>query len=330
MSAKPSLLEHWNPVKTRAGAAPRFAMPVASREEIRAGIFYMIASVAVFSVINAVVKWEAARYPLNEVVFFRCLFSLVPCLALLAATGGFRRLRTQRLKEHIGRGAMQFISMMSIFAAFGLMPLADAVSISFSSPLFLTLLSIPLLGERVGRHRWAAVLVGFLGVLVMIRAGGGFGGGIASTGALLALLSALIGASVTIAVRRMTLTEATATLVTYQALVTTVLSAVLLPFAWTTPDWQDVLAMAAIGLCSAVGQYWWTQAFRFAPAAVAAPFSYLAMIWALLLGYFVWGDVPTPLLLTGAMVVAVSGLYILYRETVRRTPQAARLAGGSD
>jgi drug/metabolite transporter (DMT)-like permease len=330
MSAKPSLLEHWNPVKTRAGAAPRFAMPVASREEIRAGIFYMIASVAVFSVINAVVKWEAARYPLNEVVFFRCLFSLVPCLALLAATGGFRRLRTQRLKEHIGRGAMQFISMMSIFAAFGLMPLADAVSISFSSPLFLTLLSIPLLGERVGRHRWAAVLVGFLGVLVMIRAGGGFGGGIASTGALLALLSALIGASVTIAVRRMTLTEATATLVTYQALVTTVLSAVLLPFAWTTPDWQDVLAMAAIGLCSAVGQYWWTQAFRFAPAAVAAPFSYLAMIWALLLGYFVWGDVPTPLLLTGAMVVAVSGLYILYRETVRRTPQAARLAAGSD
>jgi drug/metabolite transporter (DMT)-like permease len=330
MSAKPSLLEYWNPVKTRAGAAPRFAMPIASREEIRAGIFYMIASVAVFSVINAVVKWEAARYPLNEVVFFRCLFSLVPCLALLAATGGFRRLRTQRLKEHIGRGAMQFISMMCIFAAFGLMPLADAVSISFSSPLFLTLLSIPLLGERVGRHRWAAVLVGFLGVLVMIRAGGGFGGGIASTGALLALLSALIGASVTIAVRRMTLTEATATLVTYQALVTTVLSAVLLPFAWTTPDWQDVLAMAAIGLCSAVGQYWWTQAFRFAPAAVAAPFSYLAMIWALLLGYFVWGDVPTPLLLTGAMVVAVSGLYILYRETVRRTPQAARLAGGSD
>jgi drug/metabolite transporter (DMT)-like permease len=330
MSAKPSLLEHWNPVKTKAGAAPRFVMPIASREEIRAGIFYMIASVAVFSVINAVVKWEAARYPLNEVVFFRCLFSLLPCLALLAATGGFGRLRTQRLKEHIGRGAMQFISMMSIFAAFGLMPLADAVSISFSSPLFLTLLSIPLLGERVGRHRWAAVLVGFLGVLVMIRAGGGFGGGVASTGALLALLSALIGASVTIAVRRMTLTEASATLVTYQALVTTVLSAALLPFAWTTPAWQDVLAMAAIGLCSAVGQFWWTQAFRFAPAAVAAPFSYLAMIWALLLGYFVWGDVPTPLLLTGAMVVAASGLYILYRETVRRTPQAARLAAGSD
>src|ERR1700730_17727200 len=80
--------------------------------------------------------------------------------------------------------------------------------------------------------------------------------------------------------------------------------------------------MAAIGLCSAVGQFWWTQAFRFAPAAVAAPFSYLAMIWALLLGYFVWGDMPTPLLLAGAVVVAASGLYILYREAVRRLPHA--------
>ena len=330
MSAEPSLIEtQWSPVKPRAGV-PRFVMPIASREEIRAGIFYMIASVFVFSVINAVVKWEAARYPLNEVVFFRCVFALLPCLALLAASGGFRQLRTQRLKEHIGRGVMQFISMLCIFTAFGLMPLADAVAISFSSPLFLTILSIPLLGERVGRHRWAAVLVGFLGVLVMIRAGGGFGGGLASTGAVLALLSALIGASVTIAVRRMTLTEASITLVTYQALVTTVLSAALLPLAWTTPAWQDVLAMAAIRLCSAVGQFWWTQAFRFAPAAVAAPFSYLAMIWALLLGYFVWGDMPTPLLLAGAVVVAASGLYILYREAVRRLPQAAQLTAGSD
>jgi drug/metabolite transporter (DMT)-like permease len=258
------------------------------------------------------------------------VFALLPCLVALAASGGVGRLRTRRLKDHIGRGVMQFISMMSIFTAFGLMPLADAVAISFSAPLFLTLLSIPLLGERVGRHRWAAVLVGFLGVLLMMRAGGGFGGGFASTGALLALLSAAIGASVTIAVRRMTLTEASVTLVTYQTLVTTVLSAALLPFAWTTPAWPDVLAMAAIGLCSAAGQFWWTQAFRFAPAAVAAPFSYLAMIWALLLGYFVWGDLPTLPLLGGAMVVAASGLYILYRETVRRTPRSAQLAAGSD
>jgi drug/metabolite transporter (DMT)-like permease len=307
-----------------AGVTPRrFAMPTPSREEIRTGILYMVGAVFVFAMINALVKWESARYPLNEVVFFRCLFSLVPCLALVATSGGVRLLRTRRIKEHAGRALMQFVSMMSIFAAFSMMPLADAVAISFSSPLFLTVLSIPLLGEKVGPHRWGAVLVGFVGVLIMAHPGSGF----ASTGAFLALLSAAIGASVTIAVRRMTLTEASPTLVTYQAFITTLLSAALLPFAWTMPRWQDALVMVAIGLCAGIGQFWWTQAFRFAPAAVAAPFSYLSIVWALLWGYVAWGDVPTPTLITGALIVATSGLYILYRETLRGTTKPAPAAG---
>ena len=147
----------------REAAPPprRFAMPIPSREDIRRGIFYMISAVLVFSLINAGIKWETARYPLGEIIFLRCIFSLIPCLAVLAASGGWRLLRTRRLKEHIGRGVMQLISIVSIFAAFAVMPLANAVAITFSAPLFLTLLSIPMLGERVGRHRWAAVLVGF-------------------------------------------------------------------------------------------------------------------------------------------------------------------------
>ena len=309
----------------------RFAMPVPSREEVRRGIFYMISAVLAFSLINAGVKWETARYPLGEIIFLRCVFSLIPCLALLAANGGWRLLRTQRMREHIGRAVMQFISIVSIFAAFAVMPLADAVAITFSAPLFLTILSIPMLGERVGRHRWAAVLVGFLGVLMMVGTRDGFGSGFVSTGALLALLSAAISASVTIAVRRMTLTEATPTLVTYQALMTLVLSAALLPLGWVWPHWDDLLLLAGVGICSGIGQYWWTQAFRLAPAAVAAPFSYLAMVWALGLGYVVWGDVPSSSLIAGAVVVAASGLYILYRETVRRLPTTAAVpAGGSD
>ncbi len=312
-------------------AAPRrFAMPVPSRDEIRSGILYMIAAVLIFALINAGIKWEAARYPLGQLIFLRSLFSLVPCLALVSANGGWQTLRTHRLSEHVGRGVMQFISIVSIFAAFGMMPLADAVAITFSAPLFLTMLSVPMLGERVGRHRWAAVLVGFIGVLLMIASGGGFGGGVFSSGALLALLSAAISASVTIAVRRMTLTEATTTLITYQALITLVLSAALLPLGWTALRWADALVLAAIGLGSGIGQFWWTQAFRFAPAAVAAPFSYLAMVWALILGYVVWGDVPTPSLIAGGLVVAASGLYILYRETVRRTPAPATAPAGAD
>jgi drug/metabolite transporter (DMT)-like permease len=317
---------------TPAAAIPprRFAMPAASREQIRAGIFYMIASVSIFSLVNAIVKWQSANYPVGEVVFLRCLFSLAPVAVIVLAQGGLRLLRTHRLKEHLARGALQFVSMMSIFTAFSIMPLADAVAIGFSSPLFLTVLSIPLLGERVGRHRWAAVLAGFAGVLLMIGAGGGFGGGLASGGGALALLSAAIGASVTIAVRRMTLTEASATLVAYQTLVTTVLSAALLPFAWRSPAWPDLLMLAAAGLLAGIGQFCWTQAFRFAPAAVAAPFSYLSMIWSLVLGYVVWGDVPTVGLIGGGLVVAASGLYILYRETVRRAQSAPVPAAGAD
>jgi len=314
----------------RAAASRRFIMPVPSREEVRAGILYMLASVCVFSLINAVIKWQSARYPLDEVVFFRCIFSLLPCCAILYAQGGLRLLRTHRLREHLGRGVMQFTSMMCIFSAFAMMPLADAVSISFSAPLFLTMLSIPLLGERVGPHRWGAVLAGFAGVLLMMKAGGEFGGGFASTGAVLALASAAIGASVSIAVRRMTLTEASATLVTYQVLVTTVLSAALLPLAWRTPAWPDLLMMAGAGLCAGIGQFWWTQAFRFAPAAVTAPFGYSSMIWSLVLGYFIWGDEPTPGLIAGAAVVVASGLYILYRETLRRAPRPAEVAAGGD
>lgn len=325
MLARPSLIEtQRHAPRPERAPSRRFAMPAPSRQEVRAGIFYMLASVFVFAVMNALVKWQGERFPLGEVVFFRSAFSVLPCLALLAGSGKpWRRLRTERLKQNIGLGILQFISMLLIFAAFGMMPLADAIAITFSTPLFLTLLSIPLLGEHVGPHRWAAVLVGFVGVLLMIGAGGGLGGGLASTGALLALANAAIGALGAIALRRMTLTEPSLVLVAYPALVTTLLSLALLPFGWVTPGWWDGLLLAGIGLGSGIGQFWATQAFRFAPAAVAAPFGYLTMIWSMGLGYLFWGDVPTAMLIGGAAVVVASGLYILYRETLRRAPTDA-------
>lgn len=297
-------------------------MPVPSRDEVRRGILHVLAAVFIFAVINAVVKWEAATYPVTEIVLFRCFFALIFCLGLVAAQGGLRLLRTHRLPEHIGRGTTQFVSMICIYVAFHLMPLADAVAITFSSPLFLTVLSIPLLGEQVGRHRWAAVLVGFAGVLIMVPPGAG----VLSVGALLALTNAVLNASVTIALRRMSLSETSATLVTYQAAVTTVLSLLCLPFGWRTPTWQDGLILAGIGLCSGIGQFLWTQGFRFAPAAVLAPFNYTTMIWAIGFGYLMWGDLPTLPLLAGAAVVVASGLYILYRETIRHPARPPRLA----
>jgi drug/metabolite transporter (DMT)-like permease len=303
-------------------------MPVPSRDEIRRGIIYMIASVFVFAAINVLVKWQVARYPLGEVVFFRCIFALLSGMVLVAAHGGLPLLRTRRVGDHLGRAVLQFGAMLCTFTAFSMMPLADAVAISFSAPLFLTVLSIPMLGEKVGRYRWGAVIVGFCGVLVMVQPGSGT----LEAGALFALGNAVFGAIATIGVRRMTVTEASATLVFYQVLTTTVLSLFMLPFGWVTPTLLDFLMMATIGLASGAGQYLWTQAFRFAPAAVAAPFNYTAMIWAMLFGYLIWGDIPTLALLAGALIVASSGMFILYRETMRRsakpTAMAATTSGG--
>ena len=296
-----------------------FHMPTPTQDEVRRGIAYMIVSVFIFAIVNALVKWLVADYPVTQVVFFRCVFALVPCIVLVPTHGGFACFRTKRLRDHILRAGWQFTSMICIFTAFRMMPLADAVAIQFASPLFLTVLSIFLLGERVGIHRWSAVLVGFAGVLIMIQPGPGM----FESGALFALVNAVMSASVTIAMRRMSLTESTTTLVVYQGIVTALLSICLLPFGWINPTWPDLALMIGVGVCSGAGQYCWTQAFRFAPAAVAAPFSYTSMIWALSLGFLLWGDVPTPMLLVGAAVVAGSGLYILYRETVRRRTAAA-------
>jgi len=303
----------------------KVVMPVPTREEVRRGILYMILSVAVFSVVNALVKYQEAVYPVSQVVFFRSVFALVFSCGLVMREGGFSTLRTHRIAEHVGRGTLQFISMVAIFLAYHLMPLADAVAVTFSSPLFLTVLSIPLLGEKVGRHRWAAVIVGFIGVLVMVQPGPGT----FSIGSILALANAALGASVTIALRRMSLTERPATLVTYQALVAVGLSVLILPFGWVSLTWQGAIGLASIGLISGFGQILWTLAFRLVPAAILAPFSYTSMIWSIGFGFLIWGDMPTPVLIGGACVVVMSGLYILYRETIRRQSQRPVLAAAA-
>jgi drug/metabolite transporter (DMT)-like permease len=298
------------------------AMPLLTREQIRRGILFVVASVFVFALVNAIVKWLVTRYSVIEIIVFRSFFALLPCFWLIARKGGIATLRTRRLHDHITRSTLQFVSMICIFTAFSLMPLADAVAITFSSPLFLTVLSIPLLGEQVGIHRWSAVVLGFVGVLVILPPGAG----ILQAGALLALGNALINASVTIAIRRMTLTEASTALAFYQQLCTGTLGLLLLPFVWRAPSLFDLALLLAAGLLSGIGQFWWTEGCRFTPAAVAAPFSYTAMVWALILGYVLWGDVPTPAVLAGAAIVIASGLYILYRETIRRAAKSATVA----
>jgi drug/metabolite transporter (DMT)-like permease len=290
--------------------------PAARKNQIPLGILYMVASTVVFAGNNAVVKWEVASYPVGEVAFFRSLFALAAVALLILPRRGWAVLRTHRYREHLQRGLSQFGSMTCFMLALRTLSLGSAAAIGFSAPLFTTLLSILVLKEKVGIHRWSALVVGFIGVLVVTHPGAGT----LTWGALFALANALLISSVAIAIRRMSATESTETLTLYQMGVITICTLCLLPFGFIRPSWWDLLGLAAAGAGNGIAQFWWTRSLSLAPPSAVVPFNYLSLIWAAILGFAIWGDVPTPALLVGSAIVVASGLYILWRETLRRRP----------
>ncbi|MBV9553677.1 MAG: DMT family transporter [Alphaproteobacteria bacterium] len=305
----------------------------ARQNQVPRGIFFMVMSTVLFAAVNAIVKWEVARYPVGEVAFYRALFAMVAVTAIILPRAGIAVFRTRRYFAHLQRGISQFGSMTCMFIAFSLMSLGSAVAIGFAAPLFTTLLSALVLKERVGPHRWSALAVGFVGVLIVTEPGAGS----LQTGALFALANALLISSVAVAIRRMSLTESTETLTLYQMIVITVCTLFLLPFGFRPPRWTDTGMLALAGIGNGVAQYWWTRALTLAPPSAVVPFNYLSLVWATMLGFAIWHDVPTPHLLIGAAVVVASGLYLLWRETLHRRrarplpepPVSVRLSGES-
>lgn len=296
--------------------------PQLRRDDVRLGILYMLASVLLFSLQNVTVKWLAARYPVAEMVFFRSALSLFPAMLLVWRAGGPSILHTRRLPQHLMRSALWGGSLGAAFFSYHLLPLADAISLSFAAPLFLTALSWPLLHEAVGRYRWSAVVVGFLGVLVMSHpTGGGNPLGLAC-----GVMNALFGALGSISVRGLSRTEPSSSVVFYMGLFIALFSLPLLPFVWVRPDGFDFVALCSLGLVGGVGQYWTTQALYYAPAATVAPLNYTALIWGLLLGFLIWHEVPDGMMVLGALIVTASGLFILRREAFHRARRQASLA----
>jgi drug/metabolite transporter (DMT)-like permease len=189
----------------------------------------------------------------------------------------------------------------------------DAIAITFAAPIFITALSVPILKESVGLHRWIAIGVGFCGVLIMLRPGMG----VFQWAALVVLGSVVVYALLMITTRAFKETETTAALMLYPQLGMTLTGIILAPFFWVTPSLADLALFALAGVFGSVGVMCVTHAFRLGPAAVISPFEYSALIWATLLGYFMWGELPDRFTLAGAAVVISSGLYIIYRETIR-------------
>lgn len=275
------------------------------------GAVSMLTGVFLFTVMEAMVKWLVADYPVHQIIFFRTAFALIPCAYFVWRAGGVATLRTKRPHIHLLRGAIGLAAMGCYFFAYSQMALADAKAILFSAPLFMTILAIPLLGERVGLYRWGAVLVGLAGVLIVLEPGAEM----VQIGALAAVGGAIFYALAVITVRHLSATESVASITFYFTLIGAIASAALIGvFGWVAPTPADLAMLVAIGLIGGIAQYAMTHAFRLAEAAAIAPLDYTSMAWAILLGYLIWGDVPSRAVFAGIALVVASGLFILYRE----------------
>jgi drug/metabolite transporter (DMT)-like permease len=307
--------------------AARVARPRVPGSSAGLGIGLALLAFALFSSMDAMIKWLSAGYPVHEMLFFNAAFALVPVAIMTYRAGGLRDLRTSRLGLHLLRGACGMTAAFSAFTAYSLMPLADAYAIIFATPLLITVLSVPLLGETVRWRRWSAVLVGFAGVLVMLQPGSGsfdFAAGAAMLAASASALSVIL-------VRKLAATETMASIAFYTNAAAVTVMAGLLPFGFVPPTLADLALMAVAGLAGGSAVMLLIAGYRRAPAAVVAPFQYSQMLWGVALGLLLWGDVPAQAVVLGATIVVASGLYILYREVVRAggEPVPARAASAA-
>ena len=282
------------------------------RDRVTLGIIYMLGATVGFAAASALSKWLIASYSIGEVLFVRTAISLVVVAAFILPKTGLAVYRTQRLGTHITRMVAQGTAQICLIIAFSMMPLAAGVAINFSAPLFATLVAAVFLREHVGGARWLALIVGFGGVLIVT----GPSADTFQLGALFALANAMLYGSVTAAVRNMTKTESTETLIMYQMTVLTIIFAALLPLGLRMPDTAfDAMLMLGIGLTNVFAQYWWTRSLHLAPTSAVMPFYYFMLVWSIGLGFLVWGDVPTVSLLICSAIVAGSWLFLLWRES---------------
>jgi drug/metabolite transporter (DMT)-like permease len=287
------------------------------------GILFMVAATILFACASAASKWLVEAYPVGEVLFLRSFSSLLTGAAMILPFTGWSVFATIRPRDHLARGLSQSISQLCLLLAFSLMPLAGAVAINFSAPLFAALVSIVWLKEPAGYVRGGALLIGFAGVLIVTNPGANS----LTLGALLALVNAVMYGTVTVAVRGMTRTESANTLVIWQLAALTFFHAFLLPFGWRWPTPMDAAMLFGTGFINAIGQWFWTKSLHLAPAPAVTPFYYLMLVWAIVLGFVIWGEVPSLSLLIGSTIVVSTGLFLFLREARLHQSRRAARAG---
>src|SRR5262245_47511025 len=282
-------------------------------------ILLKVASALVFAVMSVLVRWLGDRYPVGQVVFFRSAFAVLPVVVIYAWRGELiAALRIGRPIGHLGRGLTAVGAMFCNFTALALLPVVDATAISFVAPLFAVALSALVLKERVRIYRSSAVFLGFSGVLVMLLPHLDIGRsatyGYATLGLVMELVRAVFQAASTIQNRALTTSESTSSIVLYFSLICTIAGLATWPLGWLMPNGPELVALIVIGICGGVAHILLTESYRLAPASLIAPFDYTSMLWALVLGFLVFEEVPSVLGFVGAGIVAAAGLFVIWRE----------------
>jgi len=273
------------------------------------GFLYMFMSVCAFSIMDLVVKWSDS-YPLGQVIFFRGFFGVLLYFLIMPRDRIKNFYYTKRPGLHFLRCFFGLIALLAIFTALRNLPLATVVSISFAAPIFTTILSIFLLSEKVGLFRWLAVIVGFIGIIIITEPG------FSSLNIyfIYPVIFCLGMSYVAITIRQLSTSEPVWLISLYFSFTITLASFFTIPYGWIMPDIKDLILLMSIGILGGAANLWLSQSYKFSEVSLVTPLKYLALVFAIIFGYLIWNEVPSIKTLIGAFLVITSSIIIFRRE----------------
>ena len=277
------------------------------------GFLYMFLSIIGFSLMDVIVKWSV-DYPIGQILFFRGFFGIIFYFFIIPRDRLHNFYQTKRPGLHSLRCIAGLIAIVAIFIALRKLPLATVVSISFAAPIFTTIFSIFLLSEKVGIYRWLAVLVGFIGILVITEPG------ISELNIyyIFPIIFCLGLSYVAITLRQLSSTEPVWLISLFFSIAITLLSFLTIPFGWVMPSLNHFVILSFIGIFGGVSNLWLSQSYKYSEVSLVTPLKYLTLVFAIIFGYFIWGEIPTFKTLIGAFLVIISTLIIFRREIYKK------------
>lgn len=292
------------------------------QEHVVRGMLAAVAAFFMFSLMAVFAKLLSEKHSVIEIAFYRNLIASMPFLVMIFVFGRREILVIRSKPAAVGiRAVLGSVSLMTTFAAFSIMPMAETTVLLFTASLFIPVLGVFVLGERVGPYRWAAVAIGFAGVVIMASPAGN----VSALGVTIALTASLMHATLQIVLRYLGKFESPETVTFYFVVIGTLVTALPLPFVAVAPTVREIPLLFGVGLSGAAAQWLLSVAFRNAPAAVVTVFNYTGIVWATLFGWLIWNDWPLPAVLAGAAIVIGSNVLMIWRETRKGRITGARV-----